>query len=1157
MTNSFTLGKDGSFGNIDFNKLRSGITKKDLGIEANTVLSNIFDSIDNGGEEGGESKGNGRLERNELQAFINKMKEITANLEKKGFRIEGDRIVNTKQERPRTDNRTGESPRADEPSGTSAKPKFSASELKEKLGKKLYRSYQAVERSIAKLKTLADFDKISNYIAEKFKGFADVANDLMDKLVAKAKKLGLDIQEKYNNWKAKFTSGAKGADGASGASRASRPELDKYVLKNKRNRTYDHNEYISKNEKLFERGIDHGVWRQWYPQDMHKCAWKMHLYSVDELDWQQLSEVVIPYLRDRGVLFKTFGSSYSPNAYAAKWPDQAGKAFTIYPKSNEEMAQIAKDLDYIIRKNNLQKSGSHITGDRQMGDSGRLFYRYEYKSGKYKDEVVDLNNKAESFKYRNEWYDSNRGDGKYLADDMTEADDIWHDFDPSDNNAHVSSGTGAGQGAGRSRANTARDRAYAQYDKNAALHKTPAHGMLNQDAQYLLDIDNLPQLKLCDGTVIDLNNPQIKNRIANLKEGEFVTIGVDGDIKINAGDTVSRHHILITRHNGRLAMKDVSRNGHTTCHTRPQSSQQSHRANTGREKAYSKFDKNARTYEPPRQGTLNQNAQYAIDIDNMPQLKLCDGTVIDLNHPQIKNKITNLKEGEYITIGREGDIEINGGDTVSRHHILITRHNGQIVMKDVSANGNTTCYTRPKASNQSRGARTSRDEAYARFNQRQESINAPKNGILDRTQQYALDLDNLPKLKLIDGTIVDLDSAEFKNVIANLREGEFLTIGRDGVADIGVSSDASVSRHHILITRHNGKIVMKDISSNGRTYCRAKDAEPFDNTSSRARRSEAPKAEQMTPEQKQARIEKLEAEVRTAPVAKKLKEKFADVLDSSYVFRDGDSVDVLRRKIRNMSIDAHPDRNGGNISIELQQKINEIKDLLSKDNVNYTQVNRKLNELREYVDDLLNVDAKNAEIAKLKGDNGAKAADGASAAGARQSGRANQASNWAWEMKNDVRARGFKRNPNAQTNVKNITADDVYVQGNYTGYSGISGKPVVTEKVGSKMRAVDTDFRSGLPSEAEIYSVYNADKNLTVIGIQCNDAFGRSGLFNISLKGQVSEADAIGLIEHLKSKDLFPKDKSGHYSTSGYEMNELKSLGDRIREEVARYFNNL
>ena len=59
MTNSFTLGKDGNFGNIDFNKLRSRITKKDLGIEGDTVLSNIFDSIDKA--EDSENKGNGKL----------------------------------------------------------------------------------------------------------------------------------------------------------------------------------------------------------------------------------------------------------------------------------------------------------------------------------------------------------------------------------------------------------------------------------------------------------------------------------------------------------------------------------------------------------------------------------------------------------------------------------------------------------------------------------------------------------------------------------------------------------------------------------------------------------------------------------------------------------------------------------------------------------------------------------------------------------------------------------------------------------------------------------------------------------------------------------------------------------------------------------------
>lgn len=42
MTDTFALGKKE---NIDFNKLKSGITKKELGIENNTILSNIFDSI--------------------------------------------------------------------------------------------------------------------------------------------------------------------------------------------------------------------------------------------------------------------------------------------------------------------------------------------------------------------------------------------------------------------------------------------------------------------------------------------------------------------------------------------------------------------------------------------------------------------------------------------------------------------------------------------------------------------------------------------------------------------------------------------------------------------------------------------------------------------------------------------------------------------------------------------------------------------------------------------------------------------------------------------------------------------------------------------------------------------------------------------------------
>ena len=99
MDNFLSLGKKGKFGEIDFSKLKSGITKKDLGIEGNAVLSNIFDSIDNS-EEG---KGNGKLERNELVAFINKVKNLAGNdklskREAKNYEINGEKLGKNKEE---------------------------------------------------------------------------------------------------------------------------------------------------------------------------------------------------------------------------------------------------------------------------------------------------------------------------------------------------------------------------------------------------------------------------------------------------------------------------------------------------------------------------------------------------------------------------------------------------------------------------------------------------------------------------------------------------------------------------------------------------------------------------------------------------------------------------------------------------------------------------------------------------------------------------------------------------------------------------------------------------------------------------------------------------------------------------------------------------
>lgn len=83
-------------------------------------------------------------------------------------------------------------------------------------------------------------------------------------------------------------------------------------------------------------------------------------------------------------------------------------------------------------------NGSDIVGDRAMGDSGRLFYRYEYNTGKVKDEVLNLADDA-GWSHYESLYDGNsdrinrhNGEGRYLADDMTSDDDPWLNFDPLD-----------------------------------------------------------------------------------------------------------------------------------------------------------------------------------------------------------------------------------------------------------------------------------------------------------------------------------------------------------------------------------------------------------------------------------------------------------------------------------------------------------------------------------------------------------------------------------------------------------------------------------------------------------------------------------------------------------------------------------------------------
>lgn len=287
----------------------------------------------------------------------------------------------------------------------------------------------------------------------------------------------------------------------------SRPELDKYVYNPNRKLTIsrkskgdakffnndlgtqttpEHIEFIRQRQDLFNGTTNYGCWAGYNPQDMHHGAWKMHLYSIDEQDWQNMSEAIIPYLRDHDIEWKTLNSMY--DVTYLNGDIQQGKAFTIYPRDNAHMEQVAKDLDYIIRKNKLQTENSDIVGDRQMGDSGRLFYRYEYNTGKVKDEVLDLSNPEDKARYNN-LYDSNSrrydkyGEGRYLADDMTTDDDPWLNFDPSDPNSKPASSNNTD--IETSRQLTSEDRmAMAQIGNNIGRARTTAD--LNK-AQVWLD----------------------------------------------------------------------------------------------------------------------------------------------------------------------------------------------------------------------------------------------------------------------------------------------------------------------------------------------------------------------------------------------------------------------------------------------------------------------------------------------------------------------------------------------------------------------------------------------------------------------------------------------------------------------------------------------
>lgn len=291
-----------------------------------------------------------------------------------------------------------------------------------------------------------------------------------------------------------------------------------------------HGDFIKNNPQIFNKydRTDY-TWAKFFPKENLKVsAWKIHIYSDNDKDWQNMSKVVLPYLINKNVLHKTF-NNITPEYLEFYTPKQKGKAFTIYTKSQDEFKQIATELDHIIKKQNLTLQNTDIIGDKALGNSGRIFYRYGFKSKEHSNMVFDITSSdgCNGLRYCE---DRNRGENRYLADDMQKCDDPFLNFDPANYF----------------------EKSTSDFSSLQKIEKNVSYNMKGCE-----------KLRL-PGVELNFRHPIIVEQLNNLGENEQLTIGRDYDCEIKIPEKyslVSRHHLVILKSNNELYIMDISNNG--------------------------------------------------------------------------------------------------------------------------------------------------------------------------------------------------------------------------------------------------------------------------------------------------------------------------------------------------------------------------------------------------------------------------------------------------------------------------------------------------------------------------------------------------------------------------------------------------------------------
>lgn len=212
-------------------------------------------------------------------------------------------------------------------------------------------------------------------------------------------------------------------------------------------------------------------------------------------------------------------------------------------------------------------------------------------------------------------------------------------------------------------------------------------GRLEKGTAY--EIQGNTKLGLADTIEIDLNDPSIKSRINNLPEGGQLTIGREGDIKINDPYAmVSRIHAIIEKRNGKIYIIDNSTNGTRFINN---SNAQVNNANVKSPKdahnpeVYKHMNKTSDIECTPKQRVkINKNSHIRL------------GKSVDIDVQDLEYKFKTMNDGDSFIIGRTAngpnDICINN-DAVSRQHLRVEKFNGEIYITDLSSTNGTVLNT--------------------------------------------------------------------------------------------------------------------------------------------------------------------------------------------------------------------------------------------------------------------------------------------------------------------------------------------------------------------------------------------------------------------------------------------------------------------------------